>query len=355
LQQLVASGARARRQQHQHPAQHRAGQEGADASSPPVVMRRHEYDPSVTRHPAPFVNINREVREALERGRPVVALETTYVAHGFPHPEGVETAVAALAAVREAGAVPAAIGLVAGEIRIGLDEATIEQIALGDARKVAPRDLAACLADGSLGATTVAGTLACARLTGIHHAATGGIGGVHRDAQDTFDVSADIAELARCAVCLVCSGVKSLLDVPRTLELLETLGVPVVGYGASALPGFFSRSSPHELGARVDTPDQAAYLCALHWELGRGSAVLVAQPPPEDSALSSDETARLIDAAIAAAAAAGTRGGAVTPFVLDHVHRASGGATLRANRDLIIANSALAAQIAVCAAQRAAR
>jgi pseudouridylate synthase len=307
----------------------------------------------VTRHPAAFVNIARTVREALERGRPVVALETSFVAHGFPHPDGFQTGLAAQQAVRDAGAVPAAIGLVDGEIRIGMDPDALERLASGDARKVGPRDLAACLADGALGATTVAGTLACARLCGIHHAATGGIGGVHRDSAETFDVSADIAELDRCAVCLVCSGVKGLLDVPRTLELLETYGVPVVGYATSSMPLFYGRESSYDVPARVDTPEQAAYLCSLHWDLGRSSAVLITNPPPATSALDATETARLIDAALADATAAGVRGPNVTPFVLSRVHVLSDGKTLRVNRDLIVENSRLAARIAVAATRLA--
>ena len=305
----------------------------------------HRYDRSVTRHPAPYVNMTREVREALVRRQPVVALETTYVSHGFPHPTGVETALASEDAVRAAGAVPATIALMDGEIRVGLSADDLQRIALEDPRKVSPRDLAATLADGALGATTVAGTLAVARLCGIHYAATGGIGGVHRDAERTFDVSADLSELARDQVCLVCSGAKSILDVPRTLEMLETLGVPVVGFGTSSLPLFYCRESEHDVPARVDTPVQAAALCRIHWELS-GTAVLIANPPPEESALSREDADRLIDAGLAAAAAAGVSGQDVTPFVLAHIHRSSGGPSERVNRELIVANAGVAGAIA---------
>ena len=304
----------------------------------------------MTRHPAPFVNMAREVRDTLVRGGPVVALETTYVSHGFPHPTGVETAIASEESVRAAGAIPATIALMDGEIRVGLRPEELERIALEHPRKVSPRDLAATLADGALGATTVAGTVAIARLCGIHHAATGGIGGVHRDAERTFDISADLTELARAQVCLVCSGAKSILDVPRTLEVLETLGIPVVGFGTSTLPLFYCRESEHDVPARVDTADQAAALCRIHWELG-ATAVLIANPPPADSALSREDADALIEAGLAAAAKEGVTGQAVTPFVLAHIHESSGGPSERVNRELIVANAGVAGAIAAAAAR----
>ena len=295
--------------------------------------------------------MTREVRDGLVRGAPIVALETTYVSHGFPHPVGVETARASEAAVRAAGAIPATIALIDGEIRVGLDAPALDRIASGDARKVSPRDLAATLADGALGATTVAGTLAVAKLCGIRHAATGGIGGVHREAERSFDISADLSELARAPVCLVSSGVKSILDVARTLEVLETLGVPVVGYGTSSLPLFYCRESDFDVPARVDTPDQAAAFCRIHWELGRGGAVLIAHPPPESSALESDEANELIAAALAAAATKGVRGQAVTPFLLAHIHDAAGDRSQTVNRELIVANAGVAGAIAAAASR----
>ena len=315
-----------------------------------LLLVGHRYDRSVTRYPAPFVNMAREVRDALVRGQPVVALETTYVSHGFPHPTGVETAMASEEAVRAAGAIPATIALMDGEIRVGLRPEDLERIALEHPRKVSPRDLAATLADGALGATTVAGTVAIARLCGIHHAATGGIGGVHRDAERTFDISADLTELARAQVCLVCSGAKSILDVPRTLEVLETLGIPVVGFGTSTLPLFYCRESEHDVPARVDTADQAAALCRIHWELG-ATAVLIANPPPAESALSREDADALIDAGLAAAAKEGVTGQAVTPFVLAHIHESSGGPSEKVNRELIVANAGVAGAIAAAAAR----
>jgi pseudouridine-5'-phosphate glycosidase len=304
----------------------------------------------VTRHPSPYVRVAREVEDALVRSQPVVALETTLVAHGFPHPLGMQTAFESQTAVREGGAVPATIALIDGEVRVGLDEADLERIALGGARKVGPRDLAATLADAALGATTVAGTIAVARLCGIRHLATGGIGGVHRGVERTLDVSADLAELGHTPVCLVCSGAKSLLDVPKTLEVLETLSVCIAGYRTSTLPLFYSEGSEHELPARVDTPEQAATLCAIHWDLGNRSAVLIANPPPASSALSGDEVEALIGEVLAEAEAAGVRGQAVTPFALSRIHERSGGRTQAVNHDLIVANARVAAEIAVAAA-----
>jgi pseudouridine-5'-phosphate glycosidase len=293
--------------------------------------------------------MTKEIRDAVGRGFPVVALETTYVSHGFPYPAGVETALASEAAVRAAGSIPATIALIDGEIRVGVTRADLERIATGDARKVGPRDLAATLVAGELGATTVAGTLAVARLCGIHHAATGGIGGVHRGAELTFDISADLAELGRSQVVLVCSGAKSILDVPKTLEVLETLGVPVVGWGTSVLPLFYCRESPYAVPARVDTPAEAAALARIHWELGRATAVLVTNPPPAAWALPAAEADALIEAALAAAEAAGVHGQAVTPFVLSHIHTSAGERSQRVNRELIVDNARVAGEIAAAA------
>jgi pseudouridine-5'-phosphate glycosidase len=288
--------------------------------------------------------MSREVEEAVVRQLPVVALETTLVAHGFPHPAGVETALAAEAAVRAAGAIPATIGLIDGALRVGLTVDELERMARDGARKVGPRDLAATLVEGGLGATTVAGTLAVATLCGIRFLATGGIGGVHRGGGR--DVSADLAELARSQVCVVSSGIKSLLDVPDTLELLETLSIPVVGFGTDVLPLFYARESSHPTSARVDSPAQAAALCRVHWELDRRGSILVANPPPAESALEEDEATGFIESALREADREGVRGPGVTPFVLARVHAGSGGRTERVNRELIVANASLAGEIA---------
>jgi pseudouridine-5'-phosphate glycosidase len=287
-----------------------------------------------------LVVLSGEVRAALEAGRPVVALETTLVAHGFPAPDGVEVGLASDEAVRAAGAVPATLGVLDGRIRVGLGPEELERFT-PEARKLGPRDLAACAVGGEVGATTVGGTLAVARATGIRFLGTGGTGGVHRGFPSPPDVSADIPAIASTAALVVSSGVKSLLDVPATLELLETLGVPVVGFRAPTLPLFYAADGGPALADAVDTPEAAARLAAAHWELG-GAGVLLANPPPE-----SLDAETLIEEALADAARAGIAGQAVTPYVLGRLHELSGGRTREVNRGLIVANARLAAEVAV--------
>jgi pseudouridine-5'-phosphate glycosidase len=286
------------------------------------------------------IHVADEVREA----RAVVALETTLVAHGFPPEDGVAVAMESERAVREAGAVPATIGVLDGEIRVGLSVDELERFD-ASARKAGPRDLAVCVIQRAVGATTVGGTLAVCRAAAIRFMATGGIGGVHRGFPYPPDVSADLGELARTQTLVVSAGVKSLLDVPATLEVLETLGVPVVGFGTDSLPLFYSALGGPKLGARVDTAEEAARVACGHWELG-GSAVVLTQPPPT----SLDDVEPLIQEALADADRQGVRGQAVTPFVLAFLHERSGGRTLAVNRELIVANAGLAAQVAVAAA-----
>jgi pseudouridine-5'-phosphate glycosidase len=286
------------------------------------------------------IEISREVADALGRRGPVVALETTLVAHGFPHDEGVAVGREAEQRVREAGATPATIGILEGSVRIGLSEAELDGFT-GEARKVGPRDLAACVVEGAVGATTVGGTLAACRVAGIGFMATGGIGGVHRG--ERLDVSADLGELARTEALVVCSGVKSLLDVPATMELLETLGVPVLGFRTDELPLFYTARGGPPVPARVESAEQAARVARAHWGLGRHSALVLAQPPPE----SLDDVEPLIEQALADAENRGVTGQAVTPFVLSFLHEASDGRTLRANRELVLANARLAAEVAV--------
>jgi pseudouridylate synthase len=283
-----------------------------------------------------------EIRDALAAARPIVALETTLVAHGFPPGEGVAVGLESERRVREVGAVPATIGVLDGAIRVGL---AAEELGRFDAqaRKCGPRDLALAVVQGAVGATTVGGTLAVCRAAGIRFLGTGGIGGVHRDPRD---VSPDLQELARAQVLVVSSGAKSLLDVPATVELLETLGVPVLGYRTNELPLFYSaRGGPH-LAARVDSPDEAARVAQAHWSLD-GKGVLVAQAPPE----SLDDVEPLIEQALQLAAVEGVAGQEVTPFVLAHLHRESGGRTLAVNASLIAENAALAAETAVAFAR----
>jgi pseudouridine-5'-phosphate glycosidase len=290
------------------------------------------------------VRVSAEVRDALAAGRGVVALETTLVAHGFPHPDGAAVGAASEEAVRLAGAVPATIGVLDGEIRVGLtaEETTRFGEQGAAARKLGPRDLAACAVQGAMGATTVGGTLAVCRSVGIRVMATGGLGGVHRGFPDPPDVSADLGELARVPVVVVSSGIKSLLDVPATCELLETLGVPVLGWRTDELPRFYSARGGPAVSARVGDEDEVARIAATHWSLG-GGGVLVARPPET----SLDDVDELIEATLAEARRRGVRGPAVTPYVLSRLHESSGGRTLRANRDLVVGNAALAGAIAV--------
>jgi pseudouridine-5'-phosphate glycosidase len=282
------------------------------------------------------IRIAEEVREAAA----VVALETTLVAHGFPPGEGVAVGLESERQVRAAGAVPATIGVLDGEIVVGLTEDELSRFT-ADARKAGPRDLAVCAAQDAVGATTVGGTLAVARTVGIPWMATGGLGGVHRGFPSPPDVSADLAQLARTQALVVCSGVKSLLDVPATAEVLESLGVPVLGYGVDTLPLFYAAAGGPCVSGRVDSAAEAARVARAHWELG-GAGLLLGRPPDEPL----DDVEPLIEAALRAAHDAGVSGQGVTPFVLSYLHRESGGRTQRANKDLIAQNARLAGEIA---------
>ena len=284
-----------------------------------------------------MIRVSEEVRDASA----VVALETTLVAHGFPPGEGVEVGLASEAAVRQGGAVPATIGVLDGEIVVGLTAEELGRFG-SDARKLGPRDIAAAVTQRAVGATTVGGTLAVCRAAGIVVMATGGLGGVHRGWPTPPDVSADLQALASIQVLVVSSGVKSLLDVPATTELLETLGVPVLGYRTDDLPLFYAAHGGPPVSARVESADEAAAIARAHWKIG-GGGLLVGRPPDD----SLDDAEPLIDRALAEAAALGVRGQAVTPFVLSYLHRESGGRTLAANRDLIVGNARLAGEVAV--------
>jgi pseudouridine-5'-phosphate glycosidase len=286
------------------------------------------------------IRISDEVREALDSGRGVVALETTLVAHGFPPGEGVQVGLASEGAVREGGSVPATIGVLDGELIVGLTEAELERFD-ASARKLGPRDLAVSVVQGAPGATTVGGTLAAARAAGIRFMATGGLGGVHRGWPTPPDVSADLNALAQTQALVVSSGVKSLLDVPATAELLETLGVPVLGYRTDELPLFYAAHGGPPVSARIESAPEAARIAQAHWLLG-GGGLLVGRPPD----VSLDDVEPLIEEALAAAEREGAHGQAVTPFVLSYLHRESGGRTLAANRDLIVGNARLAGEIA---------
>jgi pseudouridylate synthase len=276
------------------------------------------------------------VREA----HAVVALETTLVAHGFPPGEGIAVGLEAEARVRAGGATPATIGVLDGKIRVGLTQAELARFD-ASARKVGPRDLAVAAVQRAVGATTVGGTLAVCRAVGISVMATGGLGGVHRGWTEDPDISSDLGELARTRSLVVSAGVKSLLDVAATLEALETLSVPVLGFRTDALPLFYSASGGPPLAARVEDADEAAAIARTHWELG-GGGLLLARPPDE----SLDDVEPLIEAALADARERGVSGQAVTPFVLSFLHERSGGRTLTANRALVVANAGLAAEVA---------
>jgi pseudouridine-5'-phosphate glycosidase len=297
----------------------------------------------------PPLVVSEEVRAALDEGRAVVALESSLVAQGLPSPHNIETALAAEAAVRSEGAVPATVAIDAGHLVVGAPADVLERLA--DVRnapaKAASRDLGPLLAAGRLASTTVSATVRAAQWAGIELFATGGIGGVHRGAGASFDVSSDIDELAATHVAVVSSGAKTILDLPATLELLETRRIPVIGLGVDELPAFYAASSGLHLSHTVDTPRQAADAIGAHFEIPGSGGILFVQPPPADVAMPADELEGWIATAIAAAEELGIRGGSVTPFVLARVADASGGRTLRANVALVVNNARSAAQIAV--------
>ncbi len=288
-----------------------------------------------------MIRVTAEVREALAAGGAVVALETTLVAHGFPPGEGVEVGLESERQVRAAGAVPATVGVLDGEVHVGLTEEELGRFG-PFARKAGPRDLAAATVQAAIGATTVGGTLAVARAAGIRVLATGGIGGVHRGFPDPPDVSADLAQLARTPALVVSAGVKSILDVPATTELLESLGVPVLGFRVDTLPLFYAAEGGPPVSARVESAQEAARVAGAHWQLG-GAGLLLGRPPDEPL----DDVEPLVEAALAAAAAAGVSGQAVTPYVLAHLHRESGGRTEAANKALVAQNARLAGEVAL--------
>jgi len=289
-----------------------------------------------------------EVRQALAAGRPVVALESSLVAQGLPAPHNLETARAAEAEVRARGAVPATVAVAEGRVVVGADSALLERLAdpSSPPAKAASRDLGPLIATRMVAATTVSATLRVAHAAGIALMATGGIGGVHRGAGRSFDVSSDIDELAATPVTVLCSGAKAILDLPATLELLETRRIPVIGLRTSELPAFYSVTSGLPLSYAVDSPAAAAELIAAHKSVPGAGGLLLVQAPPAEVAIPADEVEGWISEAVDAAAADGVRGAAVTPFVLSRVVEASGGRALRANIGLIVANAGAAAEVA---------
>jgi pseudouridine-5'-phosphate glycosidase len=301
---------------------------------------------------APAFVVHPEVATALAEGRGVVALESTIISHGLPQPDNLDVARRIEAAVRDEGAVPATIALVAGRVHVGLDDEALVTIATaGDVAKASVRDLAIVAARGGHAATTVAATAHLAVEAGISVFATGGLGGVHRQASATFDESADLTTLARLPITVVCAGVKSILDVPATLERLETLGVAVVGYGTDRFPGFYRSDSGFPVDWRVDTPEEVAGILAARATLGTDDgALVVANPVADEDQVDAALHDRVLRESLEAVDAEGVRGKDVTPFLLDRFHRETGGESLRSNVAIILGNAALAARIAVTAA-----
>ncbi len=303
---------------------------------------------------APPLIVHPEVAATLAEGGAVVALESTIISHGLPRPGNLDTARRIEAAVRAEGAVPATIAVVAGQVRVGLDDDALSAIAgRDDVVKVSARDLGTLVAKGGYGATTVAATSHVAGLVGIRVFATGGLGGVHRGARDSWDESADLTTLAATPVTVVCAGVKSILDVAATLERLETLGVGLLGYRTDRFPGFYLTDSGHSLEFSAATPEEVAAVMAARRQLGLGAALVVANPLPPAEALDPALHDRVLADGLAAAAAAGVSGKEVTPFLLDRFHRETHGASLTANVALVLANAGLAGRIAVADARPA--
>ena len=292
-----------------------------------------------------YLDINPQVAAAVAEGRPVVALESTIISHGMPYPQTVETALNVERIIRQHGAVPATIAIIGGRLKAGLTSEEIEYFGKkGQAiAKASRRDLAVLCARGEDGATTVTTTMIIAHMAGIHVFATGGIGGVHRGAETTMDISADLEELAHTPVMVVCAGAKSILDLGLTLEYLETHGVPVIGFGTEELPAFYTRTSGFKVDYRMDTPQELAAAFKAQNELGLGSGMLVANPIPEEYSMAPDVINQAIDQAVAECESNGVHGKATTPFLLARVAELTGGNSLASNIQLVYNNARLAA------------
>lgn len=296
----------------------------------------------------PLVSINPEVKEALEQGKPVVALESTIISHGMPYPQNVEMANKTEQIIRDNGAIPATIAIIDGKIQVGLDEEQLELLATAEnVAKVSRRDMAQVLATKTLGATTVATTMIGAELAGIDVFVTGGIGGIHRGYEEHMDVSADLDELAQTPVTVIAAGAKAILDLPRTLEYLETKGVPVLGYGTDYLPAFFSSTSDNKLNARVDSPEEVASIMKYSNDLGFKGGILVANPIPTEDEIPAEEINEIIDQALAEEKEAGVKGKDSTPFLLAKIVELTDGRSLETNIALVYNNAKVGAKIAV--------
>lgn len=294
-----------------------------------------------------YLDMNPEVRAAIEAGQPVVALESTIIAHGMPYPKNVETALAVNEMIRKNGAVPATIGIINGRMKVGLTEEEIEYLAKAEnVLKVSRRDLPYVLANRLDGATTVAGTMIIAHMAGIKVFVTGGIGGVHRGAGDSFDISADLEELKMTDVAVVCAGVKSILDIGATLEYLETAGVPVITVGSDDFPAFYSRKSGFKSDCRIDSPKEIADLISLKYSLGLKGGVLIGCPIPEAEEIPFDKMERVIEEALQKCKSLNITGKRVTPFLLNEVKTLTSGNSLEANIKLVLNNAEIGAKIA---------
>lgn len=295
-----------------------------------------------------YLDVSPEVTQAINEGRAVVALESTIISHGMPYPRNVETALNCEKIIREHGAIPATIAILGGRLKVGLSEDEIEYLGKAkDVVKTSRRDIPFIVAKKLDGATTVASTMILAALAGVKVFATGGIGGVHRGAQETFDISADLQELAHTNVAVVCAGAKSILDIGLTMEYLETNGVPVVGYQTDELPAFYTRKSGFGVDYRVDSPLELAQALKAKWDLGLDGGLVVANPIPEAYEMDFDTITGAIQTAVAEAEKAGIKGKESTPFLLAKVKELTGGDSLDSNIELVYSNAKVAAQIAV--------
>jgi len=295
-----------------------------------------------------YLSYTDEVKDALDTGKPIVALETTIISHGMPYPQNIEMALEVERIIREHGAVPATIGIMGGKVKIGLNRDELEAFATSpNVTKVSRRDFGHLLSSGEIGATTVAGTMIGAQLAGIEVFATGGIGGVHREGEITWDVSADLTELAQTNVAVICAGAKSILDIGRTLEYLETHGVPVIGYKTGEFPSFYSRESGYGVDFQIDSPEELAASIRTKWEVGLNGGVLIANPVPAESALPFELMEGYILQALEEAKANKVTGKKVTPFLLAKIKQLTEGKSLVTNIALVKHNAAVAADIAV--------
>ncbi|HEC2151757.1 TPA: pseudouridine-5'-phosphate glycosidase [Staphylococcus delphini] len=296
----------------------------------------------------PYIEYSQEVKQAKEDKRPIVALESTIISHGMPYPQNVEMANNVEQIIRDNGAVPATIAIMDGKIKIGLEKTQLEILAKSkDVAKVSRRDLAEIIATQKIGATTVATTMICAELAGIEFFVTGGIGGVHKGAEQTMDISADLDELAKTEVTVVCAGAKSILDLPKTMEYLETKGVPVVGFQTTELPAFFTRESGVKLNSTAESVEEIAKIHLVKQDLGLGGGIVVANPIPREHALAKEYIESIIDEAVAEADTQGIQGKDSTPFLLSKIVEKTEGKSLEANIKLVENNAILGAKIAV--------